>query len=96
MRPGQAFNSYRWRQFQYLAPAGIVDLLRGVDVGAAASLVRLLPAGDPLLHPRDRAVLVSDRIAQKALWPTLGRARGRAGRRWASRDLAYPGSVDGR
>ena len=54
------------------APAGIVDLLRGVDVGAAASLVRLLPAGDPLLQPRDRAVLVSDRTAQQALWPTLG------------------------
>ena len=41
-------------------------------MGAAASPVRLLPAGDPLLHPRDRAVLVSDRIAQKAPWPTLG------------------------
>jgi hypothetical protein len=42
------------------------------DVDAAGRLVRLLPGSDPLLQPRDRAVLTTDRNHQKAMWPVIG------------------------
>jgi hypothetical protein len=54
------------------APAAMVDQIVGADVEAAAGLVRLLPPADPLLQPRDRAVLAPDRASQKELWPILG------------------------
>jgi len=54
------------------APAAMVDRLAGADIEAAAGLVRLLPPADPLLQPRDRAVLAPDRASQKELWPILG------------------------
>jgi hypothetical protein len=54
------------------APAGVLGELRAADPGAAARMTRLLPPSDPLLQPRDRAVLTSDRDQQRALWPTLG------------------------
>ncbi len=54
------------------APVAVVDVLTTADVGAGADPVRLLPPSDPLLQPRDRAVLAPDRAAQKALWPILG------------------------
>jgi hypothetical protein len=54
------------------APAGILDQLHAADLDAAAGITRLLPPSDPLLQPRDRAVLTSDREQQRALWPTLG------------------------
>jgi len=54
------------------APAGILDQLHAADLDAAARITRLLPPSDPLLQPRDRAVLTSDREQQRALWPTLG------------------------
>ena len=54
------------------APAAMVDRLAGADIEAAAGLVRLLPPADPLLQPRDRAVLAPDRASQKDLWPILG------------------------
>jgi hypothetical protein len=51
-------------------PAACVD-----DLAAAPSpeLVRLLGPFDPYLQARDRAVIVPDRAAHKALWPVLGR-----------------------
>jgi len=55
-----------------LASAAIVDRLAGADIEAATGLVRLLPPADPLLQPRDRAVLAPDHAAQKELWPILG------------------------
>jgi hypothetical protein len=54
------------------APAGLLDRLLAADVGAAAGIVRLIPPSDPLLQPRDRAVLTGEREQQRALWPTLG------------------------
>ncbi len=42
------------------------------DVDAAARLVRLLPGSDPLLQPRDRTVLTTDKEHQKTLWPVIG------------------------
>ncbi len=54
------------------APAGLLDELQAADLGAAAGITRLIPPSDPLLQPRDRAVLTSDRERQRALWPTLG------------------------
>jgi len=54
------------------APAAMVDRLTEADVEAAAGLVRLLPPADPLLQPRDRAVLAPDPATQKDLWPILG------------------------
>jgi hypothetical protein len=46
--------------------------VRGVDLGAAADIVRLLPPSDPLLQPRDRSVLAPERAQQKKLWPMIG------------------------
>lgn len=54
------------------ARAGMLDVLAGSDIDAAARLVRLLPGSDPLLQPRDRAVLTTDRDHQKTLWPVIG------------------------
>jgi hypothetical protein len=54
------------------ARSAAIDDLRDVDVDAAGQLVRLLPPGDPLLQPRDRAVLTTDRAQQRALWPAIG------------------------
>jgi len=54
------------------APAGLIDELLAADLGAAAGIARLIPPSDPLLQPRDRAVLTSEREQQRALWPTLG------------------------
>lgn len=72
------------------APAAIVDQLAGADIEAAAGLVRLLPPADPLLQPRDRAVLAPDRASQKELWPILGSpgavlARGEIAGIWRTR-----------
>ena len=50
----------------------VLDELQGADLGAAAGITRLIPPSDPLLQPRDRAVLTSERDQQRALWPTLG------------------------
>jgi hypothetical protein len=38
----------------------------------AASGVRLLPAGDPLLQARDRELLIADEQARKRMWRPLG------------------------
>jgi hypothetical protein len=38
-----------------------------------AELVRLLSGFDPYLQARDRDLIVPDKVAQKALWPVLGR-----------------------
>lgn len=46
--------------------------LANADLDAAVRLVRLLPGSDPLLQPRDRAVLTRDRRHQKAMWPVIG------------------------
>jgi hypothetical protein len=54
------------------ARESMLDELTGVEVDAAAGLVRLLPGSDPLLQPRDRAVLTSDKDHQKVLWPVVG------------------------
>jgi len=54
------------------ARASMLDDLLAADVGAAAGIVRLLPPSDPLLQPRDRAVLTSEREQQRALWPMIG------------------------
>ncbi|HEY5880299.1 MAG TPA: crosslink repair DNA glycosylase YcaQ family protein [Nakamurella sp.] len=54
------------------AREGMLDELAGADVDAAARPVRLLPGSDPLLQPRDRAVLTTDKDHQKALWPVIG------------------------
>ncbi len=54
------------------APAGMIDELLGADLGEAAGITRLIPPSDPLLQPRDRAVLTSEREQQRALWPILG------------------------
>ncbi|MET0864617.1 MAG: crosslink repair DNA glycosylase YcaQ family protein [Nakamurella sp.] len=54
------------------ARAADLDDLRAADVDAAGELIRLLPPGDPLLQPRDRAVLTTDRVQQRALWPAIG------------------------
>ncbi len=72
------------------APAAIVDQLAGADIEAAAGLVRLLPPADPLLQPRDRALLAPDRASQKELWPILGSpgavlARGEIAGIWRTR-----------
>lgn len=55
-----------------MAPERAVPGLLEVDLVAAARVVRLLPPSDPLLQPRDRAVLTADRDQQKALWPAIG------------------------
>ena len=68
-------------------PASLIDAVREADEPAARELVRLLPPFDPVLQPRDRAVLTSDQAEQKALWPALG-ARGRARRRRYRRAVA--------
>ena len=54
------------------ARASMLDALTGVDVDAASRPVRLLPGSDPLLQPRDRAVLTTDKDHQKTLWPVIG------------------------
>jgi hypothetical protein len=54
------------------ARSAALDDLGGADLDAAGDLVRLLPPGDPLLQPRDRAVLTIDRARQRALWPAIG------------------------
>ena len=54
------------------ARSAALDDLRTVDLDAAGQLVRLLPPGDPLLQPRDRAVLTTDRAHQRVLWPAIG------------------------
>jgi hypothetical protein len=54
------------------AREGMLTELANVDVDAAARLVRLLPGSDPVLQPRDRAVLITDKDHQKALWPVIG------------------------
>jgi hypothetical protein len=55
------------------ARAGLLDELLAADLSAAAGVIRLIPPSDPLLQPRDRAVLTNgDREQQRALWPTLG------------------------
>lgn len=48
-----------------------LDALRHAEP-SASGLVRLLPQGDPLLQPRDRGTLTTDRGQQKALWPMIG------------------------
>lgn len=55
-----------------VARASMLDDLTRADVDAAARLVRLLPGADPLLQPRDRAVLTAEKDHQKALWPVIG------------------------
>ena len=80
------------------APAGVLDELRGADLGAAAGITRLLPPSDPLLQPRDRAVLTSDRdpAAGTVADPRLagrGARRRRGGRQLADpagRQVAHP------
>ena len=52
--------------------AGLLAALAGVDLDAASRLVRLVPGSDPVLQPRDRAVLTGDKERQKALWPVVG------------------------
>src|SRR5690606_16662849 len=38
-----------------------------------ASGARLLPAGDPFLHQRDRSTLIPDKAIQRAVWRPVGR-----------------------
>jgi len=54
------------------ARSAALDELRAADLDAAGQLVRLLQPGDPLLQPRDRAVLTTDRAHQRVLWPAIG------------------------
>ena len=54
------------------APEGLLDRIDGADTTAAAAVVRLLPPSDPLLQPRDRAVLTTDAAQRKELWPMIG------------------------
>ena len=54
------------------AREGMLTELANGDVDAAARLVRLLPGSDPVLQPRDRAVLTTAKDHQKALWPVIG------------------------
>ncbi len=54
------------------APAAVLDAVREADEAAAGSVVRLLPPFDPLLQPRDRAVITTDQAERKALWPAIG------------------------
>lgn len=54
------------------ARAADLDAIAGADLDSARAVVRLLPPSDPLLQPRDRAVLTTNRDRQKALWPALG------------------------
>jgi hypothetical protein len=44
---------------------------RRKELGEAAGITRLIPPSDPLLQPRDRGVLTTERDQQRALWPTL-------------------------
>lgn len=50
------------------------DAVRATDIEATADIVRLLPPGDPLLQPRERALLIEDKAAWKMLWPAIGPA----------------------
>ena len=54
------------------AREGMLARVADADVEAAGRLVRLLPGSDPLLQPRDRAVLTTDKEHRKALWPVIG------------------------
>jgi hypothetical protein len=72
------------------ARASMLDVLAEADVAAASRPVRLLPGSDPLLEPRNRAVLTTDQDHQKALWPVIGQpgavlAAGGVGGVWRAR-----------
>ena len=53
-------------------PASLLGSVHGADEKAAAGVTRLLPPSDPLLQPRDRAVLTTDAAQRKELWPMIG------------------------
>jgi hypothetical protein len=52
-----------------LAPAAVVDALRGAE---PVPVVRLLPPSDPWLQSRDREVLVPDAALRRAIWKPIG------------------------
>jgi len=53
-------------------PASLLGSVTDADEKAAAGITRLLPPSDPLLQPRDRAVLTTDAAQRKELWPMIG------------------------
>ena len=53
-------------------PASLLGSIVDIDEEAAAGITRLLPPSDPLLQPRDRAVLTTDAGQRKELWPVIG------------------------
>lgn len=54
------------------APESLLAEIIGADPSAAAEIIRLLPPSDPVLQPRDRAVLTTDPAKRKELWPAMG------------------------
>ena len=54
------------------ARGAALEDLTDVDLDAAGRIVRLLPPSDPVLQPKDRAVLTTDRARQRMLWPAIG------------------------
>lgn len=56
------------------APAWVLaEDLPELDDPPLASGARLLPAGDPFLHQRDRSTLIPDKALQRAVWRPVGR-----------------------
>ncbi len=50
----------------------LIARILDADHAAAAQVVALLPAGDPLLQPRERGILVPDSLRAKTLWKAIG------------------------
>lgn len=56
------------------APAWVLaEDVAALDDPPLAAGARLLPAGDPFLHQRDRSTLIADKATQRAVWRPVGR-----------------------
>lgn len=53
-------------------PESLIGDVRSADQDSAAEITRLLPPSDPLLQPRDRFVLTTDKAQQRALFTSIG------------------------